>query len=53
MKRKYVYENAIIYISNTDINYQRLHNATENFMKKVLKEKTNGNYNSSGDFREK
>lgn len=53
MKKKYVYENAVIYIFNTDVNYEKIHKATENFMKRVLKEKTNGYYNSSRDFREK
>lgn len=38
MKRKYVYNNAVIYISNTDVNYQNIHKATEKFLNKVLKE---------------
>ena len=38
MKRKYVYDNAVICILNTDINYQNIHKATEKFLNKVIKE---------------
>ena len=43
MTKKYVYENAVVYISNPNINYQNLHKATENFLKKVLKENSKWN----------
>ena len=43
MKKKYIYDNAIIYISNMDINYQNLHKATENFLRKILKEDSKWN----------
>ena len=40
MRRKYVYKNAIIYILRPTIDEQKIHTATETFLKKVLKEKT-------------
>ena len=43
MKKKYVYKNAIVYISNADVNYKNLHKATENFFKKVFKENSKWN----------
>lgn len=45
MKRKYVYKNATIYISNTNISYQNIYKATENFLKKALKEDTKWSQN--------
>lgn len=46
MKRKYVYKNAVIYILNTDINYQNIHKATEKFLNKVIKENSKWNQKS-------
>lgn len=51
------YKNGIIYIRNLDnINSQNLHNATKNFLKRVIKEKEgrseHGNINQSRNFRE-
>lgn len=51
MKRKYTYENGIIYIRNLDkFDSQKLHNATMNFLKKVINERTklkDGNTNKT------
>ena len=43
MTKRYVYENCVICVLNTNISYQNLHKATENFLKKVLKENVRWN----------
>ena len=51
MSKKYIYDKCVIYVTNININYKNIHKATENFLKKVLKEKNqNGNCNTSGNF---
>lgn len=51
MKKTYVYENAIVNVRVSDNKRpQHIHKATENFLKKVLKERiTNGNNSTSTD----
>ena len=52
MEKIYTYKNATIHVVNTNINKENLYKATEKFIKKVLKERTqNGNSDSSGDFK--
>ena len=54
MTKIYTYKNATIHVVNTNINKENLHKATEKFIKKVLKERTqNGNNHSSRSFKEK
>ena len=51
MRKKYIYENAIIYVDVSTLNMNSVRTATENFLRKVIKEKEeqnqNGNCNKS------
>ena len=58
LERKYQYKNGIIYVHNLDkMDTQRLHNATERFLKKVIQEKerrrNNGNRNKTRSINKK
>ena len=57
MKKIYNYDNCrvAIHIPEDTEFQERLRNASENFMRKVINERVegNGNSNTSGDFREK
>lgn len=55
MERIYEYENGTIYVSSPDVSDRReLQKATEEFLKKVIKERLkNGNSYTSGDIRKK
>lgn len=56
MKKTYKYENCTVnvHIPNDDGFQERLYKASENFMRKVMSGgKKNGNFNTSGNFREK
>lgn len=55
LERKYEYKNGIIYIRNLDkLDTQKIHKATESFLRKVIAEregrKKNGNIDKSRDF---
>lgn len=51
MRRKYKYKNAVIYVTNIDINIRNIHKATERFLNRVEKEKIqNGDNNTSRNF---
>lgn len=52
MKKVYKYENSIVIVENLDaINLQFIKNATEHFLRQVIKERsTNGNGNTSRNF---
>jgi ABC-type ATPase involved in cell division len=39
MKKKYIYENAVVYITICDKSTNRIRKATENFLRKVILEK--------------
>ena len=41
MERKYIYENAIIYVKIHNESSDRIYNATEKFLRKVILEKEN------------
>lgn len=55
MERTYTYDNAIIHISIPDGASLHIQKATENFMKKVVKERdtNNVNINKTRSIREK
>lgn len=57
MKKKYIYENAVVYVNVSKVNADSVRTATENFLRKVIKEKEernqNGNYGSSRVIRKK
>ena len=55
MKRTYVYENGIVYITIPENNSRTIINATERFLKRIAFEKgqiRNGNNHTSRYFRE-
>lgn len=39
MKKKYIYKNAVVYITIGDESTNRIRDATENFLRKVMLEK--------------
>ena len=57
MKKKYVYKNGIIYIRNLDkLDMRKLHNTTELFLRRVVKErieKKHGNINKTRSIKKK
>lgn len=57
MKKKYIYKNAVIYVNISNINMNGVRTATENFLRKVIKEKEernrNGNYGQGRVIRKK
>lgn len=57
MKKKYIYENAVVYVNVSKVNIDSVRTATENFLRKVIKEKEernrNGNYGQSRVIRKK
>ena len=57
MKKKYIYENAVVYVNISNINMNGVRTATENFLRKVIKEKEernrNGNYSQGRVIRKK
>lgn len=53
MRKKYTYDNADIYITIPKGCIHNIKNATEHFLKNVVKEKQeNGNSNKTGDIAE-
>lgn len=53
MKKIYNYKNCVITITVQEENTNTLYKATENFLKKVVKEKNYGNISTSRDNRKK
>ena len=56
MEKEYIYKNAIVYITMHSKSTERIRNATETFLRKVMLEKetkNNGNRIKTRAFREK
>ncbi len=54
MRKKYIYENATVYITVPDDSIKNIYKATEKFLYKVIKERDqNGNINQSRTIRKK
>ena len=54
MEKKYTYENAVVSVVIPDDGVSNIRKATENFLRKVIKEKrNNGDSNTRGIIREK
>ena len=55
MKKVYKYENSIVIVENSNTyNLQSIKQATEHFLRQVIKERsTNGNSNTSGNIYKK
>ena len=54
MKKVYKYENSIVIVENYNTNLDNIKNATERFLRQVIKERsTNGNGYTSGDICKK
>lgn len=54
MKKVYKYENSIVTVENCNTNLDNIKNATERFLRQVIKERsTNDNSNTSGDICKK
>ena len=57
MKKKYIYENAVVCIEIPDSKSSNIRASTEKFLRRVIKEKEernqNGNFNSSRFIRKK
>lgn len=39
MKKKYIYENAVVYVNISNVNVDSVRTATEKFLRKVINEK--------------
>lgn len=54
MEKKYTYENAVVYVVIPDDGMPNIHKATEEFLKKVIKERnTHGDIDTRRIIREK
>lgn len=53
MQKVYKYGNAVVYIDISEHAYDNIRNATETFWRKVVKEKKNGNSNTSRNIDKK